>query len=86
MNNPWMKELAAEIARKPLADHKSDDRRISHLYESLLGRVPEQAALASAGKLLEAARERAEPGQRPEAGWESLCHAMLMSSEFLYVR
>ena len=86
MNNPWMKELAEEIARKTLADHKSDDRRISHLYESLLGRVPDQADLDSAGKLLEAAREQADPKQRPQAGWESLCHAMLMSSEFLYVR
>ena len=49
-------------------------------------RGPDEDDLAAAESLLETVREQADLEKLPLADWQSLCHTMLMSSEFLYVR
>ena len=86
MNNPWMNELAGDIAKNVTATLKTDRERFSYLYESLLGRLPEEDDLTAAENLLETVREQADLEKLPLADWQALCHTMLMSSEFLYTR
>ena len=86
MNNPWMNELAGDIAKNVTTALRTDRERLSYLYESLLGRLPEEDDLAAAENLLETLREQADLEKLPLADWQSLCHTMLMSSEFLYTR
>jgi ABC-type uncharacterized transport system ATPase subunit len=81
-----MNELAADIAKNVPSALKTDRERLSYLYESLLGRLPEEGDLAAAETLLETVREQADLEKLPLADWQSLCHTMLMSSEFLYTR
>ena len=86
MNNPWMNELAGDIAKNVTTALKTDRERLNYLYESLLGRLPDEDDLAAAESLLETVREQADLEKLPLADWQSLCHTMLMSSEFLYTR
>ncbi len=86
MNNPWMNELAADIAKNVTAALKTDRERLSYLYESLLGRLPVEDDLLAAEKLLDTVRGQTDLEKLPLADWQSLCHTMLMSSEFLYTR
>ena len=86
MNNPWMNDLAADIAKKITDSLETDTERLSYLYESLLGRLPTKDDLEAATELLEAVRGQADLEKFPMVDWQSLCHTMLMSSEFLYVR
>ena len=86
MNNPWMNELAGDIAKNVTTTLKTDRERLSYLYESLLGRLPEEDDLTAAENLLETVREQADLEKLPLADWQALCHTMLMSSEFLYTR
>ena len=65
---------------------KTDRERLSYLYESLLGRLPVEDDLAAAEKLLETVRGQTDLEKLPLADWQTLCHTMLMSSEFLYTR
>ena len=64
----------------------TDRERIRYLYESLLGRLPGKEDLAAAENLLGSIAEQADLEKLPLAHWQSLCHTMLMSSEFLYTR
>ena len=86
MNNPWMNGLAGDIAKNVTAALKTDRERIRYLYESLLGRLPGEEDLAAAENLLGSIAEKADLEKLPLAHWQSLCHTILMSSEFLYTR
>ena len=85
MNNPWMNDLAGDIAKKTTDSLETDTERLNYLYESLLGRLPTKDDLEAATELLEAVRGQADLEKFPMVDWQSLCHTMLMSSEFLYV-
>ena len=86
MNNPWMNELAADLAKNVTSALKTDRERLSYLYESLLGRLPLEDDLEAAENLLQDIRRQTDLAKLPLADWQSLCHTMLMSSEFLYIR
>ena len=86
MNNPWMNGLAGDIAKNVTRMLKTDRERIRYLYESLLGRLPGKEEMAAAEELLETLGREADLEKLPLAHWQSLCHTMLMSSEFLYTR
>jgi hypothetical protein len=91
MNNSFVRDQAGHMARALVGDEKlNDDDRIRLAYELAVARPPSGEELADAREFLAAYRAapsvqtRPEP-QRPATAWQSLCHALLCSNEFLYV-
>jgi hypothetical protein len=75
MNNSFVQRQAAKLAERSMKDGVGDfPRAIQTAYRLALGRVP---AGEESSRALTAARER---------GMESVCWALLNSTEFIYVR
>jgi cytochrome c553 len=82
MNSPFAAERATSLARRLLADPGGDGARVEHAYWAAFGRGPRDEEIRRALDYVAAFPEK---DNRAKA-WTSLCHALLNSSEFLYVR
>ncbi|MEO7650638.1 MAG: DUF1553 domain-containing protein, partial [Bryobacteraceae bacterium] len=78
MNNEFVTSQAAEWARRS-ASEPDAAKRIANLYRAAFARLPEAWEQTEVAKFL-AARQSS-----PEA-WADLCHVLLNSAEFIYVR
>ena len=85
MNNPWMQGISREIAEQATGRYSDEGERIGYLFESLLGRPPTAAEITEAGELLQVVRAEVNLENQPLADWETLCHTMLLTSEFIYL-
>ncbi len=87
MNSSFVQEQAAALAKLVLAGEKSDSERVRLLVRRVYGR---EAKGGEVDRLLAYAKgfaERNAPGGPAEArqeAWKRLCHALLISNEFLY--
>jgi len=86
LNSSFVQDRAAAWARRVVAAEGEDERqRVARMFRQAYSREPsaDEAALA----LRYVAAQSADPGDaaRPEAAWQRLAHALLASSEFLFV-
>ena len=85
MNNPWMQGIAREIAGNATIKHSTEADRLTYIFETLLGRPPTAEEISEARELIQTVRTEVDLEKQPLADWETLCHTMLLASEFIYV-
>ena len=85
MNNPWMQGIAQEIAQQATSKYPNETARLKYLFESLLGRPPTATEITEARELIKAVRAEVNLEKQPLADWETLCHTLLLTSEFIYL-
>lgn len=86
MNDPFVMDQAAAIARRIRFEAKTERGRASLLYAMLFSREPTAAEMKLAGDFLlgfAATTSSDESGEL--AAWAALCHTLISSSEFIYV-
>ena len=87
MNSPFVKAQATAFAKRVMQAGPDDATRIRAAYEMAFGRLPSAAEVEAAAGYV--ARESPAEGTRGDSratAWTRLCHALLASNEFLYVR
>ena len=89
MNSPFVLEQAGHAADAVLAAEFPDDAaRLRHLHTSFVGRPTyEEETVGALEYLRSYALELSadDPGSRRARSWKSLCQAMFMLNEFLYI-
>jgi hypothetical protein len=91
LNNPFVRAQAGHLAASLLADAQaSDEQRTQRVYALLLGRPATAEELVEAHDYVE--RYAADPATRtrPErewrlTAWQSFCHTLFCTNEFLYL-
>jgi cytochrome c553 len=80
MNSDWVASLSAAMAARLIKAEPSREARLSRLFREAYGRTPSEEESRRMLRFV-------EDGRTPEAeAWQSLCQAILSSSEFIYVR
>jgi hypothetical protein len=81
MNNPLVREQSAVWARRLLSEtpQTSTDERITRLYETAFGRLPNDAERAAAREFVSASPEDPQT-------WTDLCHVLINVKEFIFIR
>ncbi|MEW5975689.1 MAG: PSD1 and planctomycete cytochrome C domain-containing protein [Acidobacteriota bacterium] len=94
MNSDFIRERSAKLARTLLSQPgNSDASRIEAGYLRILGREPTREELKEAVSYLQEYREKANRTATREAAldagnptaWQSLCHVLMASNEFIFV-
>ncbi len=90
MNAPFVLDQTRHTAEKLLAEAVADDSaRARRLYQTLLGRTPPDDEIRPALDYLQsfeaALTEEPDAQVRRARAWQSLCHALLMLNEFVYL-
>ncbi|WP_153556149.1 PSD1 and planctomycete cytochrome C domain-containing protein [Roseimaritima sediminicola] len=97
MNSPWIRRVSTSLAAR-LEALPTPEQRIENLYLLAYGRRPAEAERQGAERFLKtfasayAAKASAPPESddspaSPEAAaWQALCHAVVASHEFVYLR
>ncbi len=80
-NSPFVVEQSRRLARALAVESSDDVTRVRAAFRRVLLRDPIQSELDGALRLVQFTR--ADAGT-DEAAWASLCHALLVSSEFRY--
>jgi hypothetical protein len=84
MNNPFVIERAKSLERSLPISNDSD--RIRAVYHRLFQRPPLTAEIQLLTRYLEQpAHTLPAPSETPLSRWESLCQALLLSNEFIFV-
>ncbi len=93
LNSAMMHESASQLAQQAWRDrrHRLADEALrsnsaslfNDLCRRLLGRAPSQSEVASAIALVESLEKS---GDSPESAWGIVCHGLMASNEFIYVR
>ncbi len=90
MNDPFVHEQSAALAKRVLAVSADDGARLKWLYQIAYTRDPHDDELSQAAEFLkrysdtlESAKMPAE--QRAEIAWSAYCRVIMTSNEFLYV-
>ncbi len=90
MNSPLVRQECQAMAEQLLAQHQTDEHRITLAYLRAYGRPPTSAELARDLDFL-AAYQRfllsrgAEPGQAKWRSWEALARVIVSASEFVFI-
>ena len=77
------RKLADTVLGTPAAD---DAERIDRLCEHVLGRPASTDDLKRCSRFLEQVRQALPPGSGPIDAWSALCHVLLASNEFIYLK
>ena len=94
MNSSFMQEVTEQLARQ-LKSSTSFSQTITTLYQRIYARSPSPAELQRCQRYLDAFRNKplvnttdpaAVPMDPEFRAWQSLCHVLLMSNEFIYVK
>jgi hypothetical protein len=92
MNSEFVAKCSADFAAALFDErHQNDDARIQSAYIRAYGRDPTTTEIASSKAFVNAV-EQALPAtegtseHRKRQAWESLCHVIVSSNEFIYVR
>ncbi len=91
MNSELVEKSAGQLAESLVARDLTDEQRIAELYERAFGRLPtaDETADLLAGLAQLTAMNAGEEGGAETAvkeAWHTLCHAVLASNEFIYLR
>ena len=85
LNSDLVLDAAGQLAKQAVADSNlSDAERLARLYQRVLGRQPREHEQRKMLAFVGGSSSTDEDGQL--SGWTSLCHVLLASNEFLYVR
>ncbi|MCR9294992.1 MAG: PSD1 and planctomycete cytochrome C domain-containing protein [bacterium] len=91
MNSEWMKRMASDMAKR-LAESAGDQREgITRLFLEAYGRPPTEEEARQASNFLQhplslESRQSDDSATTSAECWQALCHAVLSSSEFIYLR
>ena len=90
MNSPLVLEASEAFAKRLLEpSHFSDGQRVRQAYLHALGRIPSKMERRLAEKFLRSTQAAQGRGRVPEStrleAWQTLCHTLLASSEFIYL-
>ena len=87
MNDPFIREQATVWAERLLGETPgaSAEQRMDWLFETSLTRLPtaeeKQLMLDSLGEI-----QAVHPGEPEKIGWQEICHALLNSNDFIYLK
>ena len=90
MNDPFVHEKSAALAKRLLGEAADDGGRVRLAYELTCGREPDADELVRSGLFLGRYREKlasiGKPAQEQEAGaWGALARVLITSNAFLFV-
>ncbi len=90
MNSDLVQDAAANLAKQLLAAEGDDAGRLDRLYEAAYGRPATEMEtarlLAFVDRQVASNAESADAAAKRLAAWRAVCHVVLTSNEFLYVR
>lgn len=86
MNDPFVWLEARRWANRALASSEEPSERIHMLYEEAYSRAPETQEVAGMLAFLDEQGELYAPALRERLGLRDLCHVLLNTKEFLFVR
>ena len=87
MNDPFMREQATVWAERLLSETPgaSAEQRMDWLFETSLTRLPtteeKQLMLESLGEI-----QTTHAGEPEKVGWQEICHALLNTNDFIYLK
>jgi hypothetical protein len=84
MNSPLVVREAGALAGRILAENRKDAQRIEEVYLRILDRRPDPGEIDAALTYIKSLRNKWQDiGE--EKAWQSFCHALMASNEFIYV-
>ncbi len=84
MNSDFVSERAKNIAKSVLDDAKLDNRaRIEQIYVRTLDRKPAAGEIDGAFTFMDSLKQKFNRGELE--AWQSFCHVLLTSNEFIYL-
>jgi hypothetical protein len=85
LNNQWVNEQSSAMARRVLALASEPGERVRHAWRLALSRDPTDKEMEAA--MGHVAQMESQSGDEPKTirPWESLCHVLLNTNEFIYV-
>ncbi len=84
MNSPLVDREAKSLSSRILAGQNKDSLRIEQAYLAVLDRRPEPGEVDSGLTYIQSLRQKwNEIGE--QKAWQSFCHALMASNEFIYV-
>ncbi len=89
LNSDIVMQAAGSFAERLIADLDNDDLRLTRLYAIAFGRPPtpdERLADLAFLNSVEQAQSNENADMQRKKAWSTLCHVVLASNEFLYVR
>ena len=92
MNSEFVAKCSADFAARVFADRlPSEKARIQSAYLRAYGREPTEAEIAASTRYLRDVEQALSETdgtseQRRQQSWESLCHVIVSSNEFIYVK
>jgi len=84
MNSPMVDREAKALADKVLAQNKTDTRRLEEAYVAILDRRPDPSEIDMGLTYMQNLRRKWKDINEEKA-WQSFCHALMASNEFIYV-
>jgi len=81
-NSPFVKEMAKQTNRRVLHSSKANASRLDELYRILFSRHPSEKERTACLELVSKTSELLEEAQ----AWETLCHVLMISNDFIYVQ
>ena len=84
MNSPLVIRTAKSIADSVLAQQKQDKSRLEEIYVRILDRPPDPKEIDLGLTYVQSLRQRWSEIDEGKA-WQSLCHALMASNEFIFV-
>jgi cytochrome c553 len=84
MNSPLVEREAKSLADRVLTQEKTDTLRIQEAYIAILDRRPDSSETDKGLTYIQSLRQKwTDMGE--EKAWQSFCHALMASNEFIYV-
>ncbi len=84
MNSPLVEREAKSLSTRIMAQNKSDSRRIEDVYMAVLDRRPDPSEIDAGLTYIQSLGKKWSDIGRDRA-WQSFCHALMASNEFMYV-
>ena len=84
MNSPLVIRAAQSLAERMLKQEKQEPRRLEEIYIRILDRRPEPGEIDAGLTYIQSLRRKWTEIDEATA-WQSLCHALMASNEFIYV-
>ncbi len=91
MNSDFVMQSADQLAERALAELKSNSERISAIVSAIYGREATSAEIEAHQQFLTRIEQalagtEADAVARTRLAWSALCHTLLASNEFIYVK
>ena len=80
-NSPFVKEMAKQTCQRVLHLSKSPTNRLDGMYRILFSRLPSEEEKVASLELLNKSSELLDE----QSTWETLCHVLMISNDFIYV-